>query len=735
MVDIKGLLKRAGKGLVIAAASVAAGLVLGPIAATAVGGFVSKRMGEVGITVSQRLIEERIYDSVTSGPHGIARLVESRRMKEIADDVAAETGVSSEEANAAVQYAFRDLQTTMGSVIHEMQNDRGLMMAALQLARETDVKIDALSEQSVQSQETLEQVKSILVSMERQLDRSYRSVMGSFSDRSVLDFDRLLMMSRLQEQNMTLSSRFDVEYDPALYVSRQSDETIFDDFMSHSGMTDRNVFLALGDVGMGKTWFLARLAERTMKEDIPTFFVPLRHGIRGLTGIFQTNSIPELVTLLDSILAREGKHAYIFLDGLDEMPSREARTILSGVSTARVGTISFVLSCRLADWTSDPMIVQSCHDLEHYIHENATAASRARSRGVSTSLSVMMSEFNEQELKAALERYGIPAPLPEELGNLLKKPFLLRLVSRKYAMTGKLPSPDSHDFLDLFAGEQEQVHTVLGRLGVITERDTLYETVEQFIDSGEDSLSLSELKELDPDEPTFRTLVSSGLLELNVTRLGTAISLSSDFMLPLMTLAILRHKSRPRRYKQLLDSAKRWIPELGQKVVDLLSVVEGAPTDVRTLEVDQRAETLRDLLDQKSFKELPEVKIPAFVEHSAAGEVEEEAPKAVDAEVPADEVAQHLTSLSDSDAEVRRAAIDALGRLREASAVEPLIAALQDGDQKVRAMAVRSLGLLADLRAVDPLRSLADTEEVQDIAIKARWAADSIVDKQKKKSE
>jgi HEAT repeat protein len=62
-----------------------------------------------------------------------------------------------------------------------------------------------------------------------------------------------------------------------------------------------------------------------------------------------------------------------------------------------------------------------------------------------------------------------------------------------------------------------------------------------------------------------------------------------------------------------------------------------------------------------------------------------------------------------------------------------LIEALQDEDQKVRAMAVRSLGLLADERAVDPLRRLADIEEVQDIAIKARWAADSIVDKQRKK--
>jgi len=49
---LKELLKKAGKGLVVTAASVIAGATLGPLAAGAVGSFLSKAMGEIGVKVS-----------------------------------------------------------------------------------------------------------------------------------------------------------------------------------------------------------------------------------------------------------------------------------------------------------------------------------------------------------------------------------------------------------------------------------------------------------------------------------------------------------------------------------------------------------------------------------------------------------------------------------------------------------------------------------------------------------
>ncbi|MHA1481472.1 MAG: NACHT domain-containing protein, partial [Candidatus Thorarchaeota archaeon] len=572
--DWKGFLKKAGKGIVIAAASVVAGITLGPIAASAIGSFMTKKMAEMGITASSNLIEYQIQDMVMDAPGSIAGIYDSHKMKKISEKVASETGVGVEEVSVAVQYALRELQTTMSGVVEELQTDRNLMAQALQLAQETDEKIDTLTDISRTTQDAIEEVRLMLRSMERGLDASYRDIVGAVSERSMLSSDRILILGKLQRQNTTLSSRFDVKYDPDLYVSRKKDEAVFEGFMSSAGMTDRNVFLVLGDVGMGKTWFLSRLSALTIEANAPTFFVPLRHGIRSLTGVFNVQTLSELINLFDSILTPDRKHAYIFLDGLDEMPSREVRSILSAISAARVGSVSFILSCRCTDWISDSIIVQGAHDLEYYIYDDAAATQAGRARGASSSISVLMSEFNEEEMIAAIERYGFPEEIPEGMSTFLRKPFLCRLLSRKYAQTGVLPSPNSREFLDLFAGEEDQAHTILGRLGVLTQRDALYATVEQFIETKEETMALSELRELDPDDPTFRTLVSSGLLNLMVTRYGSAISLSWDYMVPLLTLTIMRYESRPAHKKELLDSLKDWIPHLAPKVIVLVEQVE-----------------------------------------------------------------------------------------------------------------------------------------------------------------
>jgi hypothetical protein len=735
VVDWKGLLKRAGKGLVIASASVLAGAVLGPVAATAVGGFISKKLGEAGVAVAQDVIDRRMEDYIMGAPGDIVRMYETSRMEKFSKEIAEETGVSEEEAAAAVQYAFRDLQTTMGGISGDLQNDPSLLQQALILAQETDLKIDSLTELTQRTQQSVDEIHSMMKEMERNLDMSYRKVVGSFADPATLSYDRLMIMSRLQKQNTTLASRFDVVFDPELYVQRENDEDAFHEFMSDAGMTDRNIFLVLGDVGMGKTWFLARLAWLTLQNGFPTYFVPLRHGVRSLTGIFRTQSLTELVTQLDSILAPERKHAFIFLDGLDEMPSREVRSILSAVSTSRVGTVSFILSCRCTDWTSEPVIVQGSHDLAYYIHENDAAIAKARPRGVSTSLSVFLSEFNETELAVALERYGLPSEVPQTLEQLLKKPFLLRLISRKYAQTGVLPSPTSHEFLDLFAGEADQVFTVLGRLGIITQRDALYTTVEQFIDSKADSVALSELKSLNPEESTFRILVSSGLLQLNVTRYGTAVSLSPDFQIPLLALTILRHESRPARKEVLTKSLLEWMPDIAPKVMVLLQpptkplikkTIQAADELQKveppsTPEVSQRVDALSGLLTKKAA----ETKID---------DGEQVVPESVTpVPVSPGNFEVYLQALSSPDTTTRQDAVDKLGRLKDRRAVDSLIKILDDKDEKVRAMAVRSLALIGDEKAVEPLRKFAESTSDKSLAIKARWAADRISDKKKGK--
>ena len=55
---------------------------------------------------------------------------------------------------------------------------------------------------------------------------------------------------------------------------------------------------------------------------------------------------------------------------------------------------------------------------------------------------------------------------------------------------------------------------------------------------------------------------------------------------------------------------------------------------------------------------------------------------------------------------VRRAAVEALVRLGDVRAVEPLLAMLRDSDGDVRLAAVEALGRLGDVRAVEPLLAM-----------------------------
>ena len=57
-------------------------------------------------------------------------------------------------------------------------------------------------------------------------------------------------------------------------------------------------------------------------------------------------------------------------------------------------------------------------------------------------------------------------------------------------------------------------------------------------------------------------------------------------------------------------------------------------------------------------------------------------------------------------------AVEALGRLGDVRAVEPLLAALRDNDRDVRRAAAKALGRLGDVRAVEPLVALLSDSEL-----------------------
>ena len=83
---------------------------------------------------------------------------------------------------------------------------------------------------------------------------------------------------------------------------------------------------------------------------------------------------------------------------------------------------------------------------------------------------------------------------------------------------------------------------------------------------------------------------------------------------------------------------------------------------------------------------------------------------------------QHFIRLLTDDDEINRwKAAEALGRLGDPGAVEPLIDALWDDDSRVRLKAAWALGQIGDMRATGPLRRLyrMENEGAQEIISEA----------------
>ncbi len=711
--DIKGLMKKVGKGILVAAASMVAGVALGPMAGGAVGSLVAKKMAELGVSIDADAIGDMIQRRIKDTPEGIARLFERKQMDGLAKEIARELGIRQDEAFAALQYGLRELQNTLSGIVEELKTNQSLLLEVLHLAQESDSKIGAIMENTSRIEVSISQVDTTLRSIERQLERVFKEFSKKYST-ARLDYERLLIISRLHRQNAILASRYGICYDPDLYVPRLRDEETFEDFLSDVGLTDRNVFLVLGDVGMGKTWFLSRLSSITLGRGYPSFFVTLRQGIRSLTGILNRSTLPEFVSELESVISSSDQHAFIFLDGLDEMPGREARVILGNIATTRSNAVSFVLSCRIADWTVDDSIVQASHDLRHSIFENQEATHRAASLGIRTPVSVLLTEFTEPETRAAIERYGITHSIPPDLHSLIRRPFILRLVAQWSAAHGSVPSPSSPEFLDLMAGDDNPADSILGRLGIITQRETLFEIVKRFILERRDRLLLSQLP-VDPESDTFQTIVSSGILQLSVGRVGTNVTINQNFIIPLIALTMERFSMISNDYDALRASLEEWLPDVAASVERLLGQPKSpfAPiqTQGRSTPVDQ-AQSSTALPD--STEVVPPIgRLLADEDKDVRSHTVEGASKAASRLPDSTEVVGHVQSRRQS--EPTDAAQPSI-ILSDPKEIVDLLRPLLRDDMHVRGAAAVGLGLVATALAgsteiIDLLRPLLRDKE------------------------
>ncbi len=711
MGKLKELLKRAGKGIVITAASVIAGVTLGPIAGAALGGFLSRTMGEIGVAISEEIVGEVIQGHIEDSADGLTGLTTPQKMEEVASEVAERAGVDKEEVQAALQYSLRELQGAMSFVVHQLQEDHALLGEVLLLARETDVKVDRLLDESSQVQDALQEVLSRLDAMECGLDISYRKFIGGYSDPTRLTFERLLIISKLQRQRTLVASGFGIRYDPELYVPRQKEEARFKRFMGDAGMSDRNIFVVLGGVGLGKTWFLSRMSSQSLEMGSPTFFIPLIHGINSLTSLFQVENIPALVQVLDPILREAREHAFFFLDGLDEMDARKLRQFFGALSASRSNSISFIISCRVADWISRKPIMMGSNEIEYYIYGNKEVAATARAMGIATPVSVLMTEFTRPEMEAAMRRYDFPDEIPADLLPLLSKPYVMRLSAQWYSVFGILPSPSSPEFLDLFAGGPKHADSIFRRLGILRERDVLYATVEALIEARAEALRI-EFLPLTSESTTYQTLISSGLLRERLDRTGTLISLSPDFQVPLIALAILRYERDEQRIEQMLSILSQWIPDKAQIISRIVTISCGMESVV----TEQEAELVRsphiEIEDEAHVDEPPPESSPPTPRKKELTQFFAPSDSATEEETTARVKPPPRTTTSIQPIEPRAKPTT------HPEAVQDLKFLLEDTDLRVRIAATLGMGLVAarltnlqeGIDILSPLLEDADTD-------------------------
>ncbi len=703
MVDAKALAKKVGRGILVTAASFVAGVALGPIG-PAVGAFVAKKMAELGVSISPDSVSKMFEDRIGKSPMNIAMLTERESLENIAKAIAEETRVSQDEAFAAVQYGIRELRSALDGVLSSMREDRRLLHEVLNLTGENNTKIDELVNNSRLVESSLRRMQDSLEMMDARLEAVFREFAQLQLRGTRLGLEKLRVVSLLQRQSILLTSRYGVPYDPNLYVPRRREEAVFNAFLHDIGYSDKNCFLLLGDVGMGKTWSMARFSTMALDEGLLVFFVPLSHGVQTLTSLFNVQTISNLVSLLDEILSQEDGRTLIFLDGLDELSPADARLLLRQVSSSRSRYVSFVLSCRAADWAHSDSLVEASNHLRHLIYADDDATRRAHERGVQTPVSIFLSELTDDELKIAIQRYGLPTDgsIATEVLPMLRKPYFLRVVSDWFAEHHSVPQLDTPEFLILMAGTEDYQDCVFRRLGIVTHREALYKLVEYFIIQRRHRFPLANLP-IEYDTEAFRALISSGLITLRQGTLGVEASLNPEFSLPLISLTLARLKAQGRR-ETVIESLRSWLPEIAEsatRLADALLSYLGSSIDVPTemaQEGTDRTTTLPQTAGESSM-DSAEIQRPALVAVSQPARILSSI-GGVPTELTNEVFEGIRTVLNDSDTATRASAAlalalagTALDEPREAFSL--LLTCLTDGEIEVRFSAAIGLGLVA----------------------------------------
>ncbi len=566
-------IKRFIRRLLPAAASIVVGATLTP-AAGLIASALAAKLTSIGINVATSEVESIALQMIQS-PGSISRITGLLSSKA----VPASKDFNETTIKASVEYAVRDVMSELKNAIEELKQRQDLLFASVQQLQMVSGQMSAealtqlfqglsdaphmdtttivdrdsgstVSDSTMMYIPKIEEMLSKLDEMDRKLDdlqeRSYQQLTEEITPINIH------VASLTQVLLAETSSRYDIKYDPEIYVPRSSVEYTFVSLLENlKGRKPKNIFIVLADVGMGKTWTLANMARQYSIKGYPSFFISLRMGLKDqLEYIFNTEffKVPAKIRKYYEV---SGKPVLLFLDGLDEVESSERSEIMRFVASMKSKKeVVIILSCRITDWEIDPYISDYYSSINKAVFSNTSK---------DIPYSVKLEEFNDEEFFNALERYNLPY-FEGVLSTLAKKPFFMRLVADFYSKNGRLPNPDNiEEFLTIIADPKSlSVFTRIGLRGYA--RTKLLELVEHMLSKGKDTISDEDFLEILDDRNIRSRLISSGMLIQEETKYGMNIRLNEIYGFYLAILALRRLDAQ--ELKKIFKNAVKVYPKL-----------------------------------------------------------------------------------------------------------------------------------------------------------------------------
>ncbi|MHA1360029.1 MAG: hypothetical protein ACTSRC_18070 [Candidatus Helarchaeota archaeon] len=525
---LKRGLKKGAKKVAVVAASMAVGAVI-PSAGAALYQFLKSQISGTpfSFNIEDEILKELCIETISKKSVEYLQHKLEERLKQ-------STTLTDEQLQLTVGALIRPLNESLNEVldyiktypeqisylINEWKAENGELLKQFQLEMDAGFSElqTAFQENTTQVLHGITQILTRLSQLERSMDNTLASVVRQiFSTPTITPLD-LQVVSRAQLAQARYSSRFDIVFDPDLFVIREEADTAFNDFLldcSSAFSMGRRLFLLLAGAGMGKTWSLASWAQRLSEGGLAgdpdhkfvPFYISLKLGLdTQLLGYFGAANKTAALNNLRKAMDTSGCIPILLLDGLDEISPQEAKSVLSFILALSKEHVPVVLACRDTDWAREEKIIDMHPVMADLCFEHISGKSYTIT-GLSCLPSLYLDRFTEQEFLAALVRYQIP-------------------LAAFYT-----PHQNPAEFQPLFLGEPgdpPETH-ILGRLGIIgTKRNYLVRVVRQFLAKGP-ALKGDDLLELIREENNFKAMRSAGLLRERWDPVGAVFVLDELF--------------------------------------------------------------------------------------------------------------------------------------------------------------------------------------------------------------